>query len=370
MKHNQPLHCLHIAALCMSIPALVSTAFASDAALYLDGRLRVVGAPVEGARVVVYLDARPSQVITADISHFELRLELQRSYLLSFEREGCITKQLRFDTHVPAADLANAPFTFPFKVTLQRSDDGSTLRYAGPVGFIRYFEEGGDFGYDRDYAMLRDPVDADAPGPLPLPLLVLDPPNPVTFVPLQLAEAGPDASASTGNTAGAVRPARRMVEAFVDPTLALGDLVGAIALDPRPIVITLPRTGSGRRMVAPFVDPSASAGLISFPEKRSILPKPKPAPTLLHPSTGAERRSIVPRMRLPQVASAPTICYPEGRMEEVIKERLRVTRVVRLTSHGHTTEYRRVSHRYGPVYYFKNGISCGGSTYEAGINGR
>src|SRR5436189_56048 len=52
----------------------------------------------------------------------------------------------------------HAPFDFPFQVTLEPRPDGQRFEYAGPVGYIRYYPERKDFGYDTDYSRKADPI--------------------------------------------------------------------------------------------------------------------------------------------------------------------------------------------------------------------
>lgn len=337
---------LRSATIRLGLPLLTAAGGGTDHGLYLDGRLRVVGEPLEGARLTVYRDDKPMQVLTNDLERIELRLDLQRTYLLSFDHPGCITKQLYFDTRVPVEDLDGAPFTFFFKVTLEQlTAEGSTLRYAGPVGFIRFYPEVGDFDYDRDYRMLRDEEVADAAvldvDALPLeakevvmPEVAQRPVDPAGIEALsaQVMEARMSGEAPPAGEAMPVKRERRMVAAFVDPTLALGELVGKArtrALNAAPTV-RVRAGGEGRAVHAHY----AAAGSM-------------PVPTYL-----------------------PAVQKPDGREEEVIVEKLRVTRIVRITTNGHTTEYRHVTHRYGMNFYFKDGISCSAHTHARGSRER
>jgi hypothetical protein len=52
------------------------------------------------------------------------------------------------------------------------------------------------------------------------------------------------------------------------------------------------------------------------------------------------------------------------REERLIVEPTRVTTVVHIRQAGEQVEYRRVAHRFGPVYFFKNGLSCTARQYE------
>ncbi len=337
---------LRSATIRLGLPLLTATGGGTDHGLYLDGRLRVVGEPFEGARLVVYRDDKAMQVMTNDLERIELRLDLQRTYRLSFEHPGCITKQLFFDTRVPDEDLDGAPFTFFFKVTLEQlTAEGSTLRYAGPVGSVRYYPELGDFDYDRDYRMLRDEALAEAavfdPDTLPLEAKEVAMPDgayrPVDPAPIEamstpVMEARMSEEASPASEAMPAKRDRRMVAAFVDPTLALGELAGkarAQGLNAAPTVRVRTR-GEGHAVHAH------------------------------HAAAGS----------MPVAAALPAARQPDGREEEVIVEKLRVTRIVRITSQGHTTEYRHVTHRYGMNFYFKDGISCSAHTHARGSRER
>ncbi len=125
----------------------------TDAALYIHGRFHVQGGSLEGARVTISRGARTMEVLTDDIRRISLRLDLQSTWTISFEREGCLTKQLFFDTRMSDEALANAPFIFRFTVTLEPVPSLIDVHYIGPVGYVRFYSGAGDFSYDTDYRM-------------------------------------------------------------------------------------------------------------------------------------------------------------------------------------------------------------------------
>lgn len=155
---NSPLRIAAAQLLRVLMPMVVHAAPAGPG-LVVDGRVRVVGGGIENASMVVERDGSIIAIHTTGLDRFELPLELQRIYLLTFQHPGCIEKQLLFDTHVPDALQPLAPFSFPFKVTLEPRTDKSDLHYAGPVGFVRFHAAARDFNYDRDYTMVRDGLD-------------------------------------------------------------------------------------------------------------------------------------------------------------------------------------------------------------------
>ncbi|MBK8497994.1 MAG: hypothetical protein IPL52_04050 [Flavobacteriales bacterium] len=53
-----------------------------------------------------------------------------------------------------------------------------------------------------------------------------------------------------------------------------------------------------------------------------------------------------------------------NRSEDLVVDGGKVTTIVRLESEGKTTEYRRVYHKWGGVFYFKDGATCTQQVYE------
>ncbi len=317
---------------------------ASVNVLNIDGIMRVSGMPLEGMRIVVLPQDGEIQVLTRNVFHLNMSLELQTTYLLAFERPGCVTKQLYFDTHVPEEYLERAPFDFPFKVTLEAPPKGRSFEYAGPVGNIHFDERHKDFAYDTDYSLI-----------------------------------GSDALVA------------RMREA--EERLPLVTMGGERQSGPSRVEPMEVRTGTSR------------PGMDAFPV---LVPTGLSAPALLHPPGSVDRASTIARMaphgtriarapvrmelkkvdapvwrvsptvRVTRVVSVvapsstmnaakadPAPSLP-GRDEQLIVERNRVTTVVRITQDDHTLEYRRVAQRYGAVFYFKNGLNCDALTYERG----
>jgi hypothetical protein len=135
---------------------LFCTAFGSRGELKADGTLRTRGVREGELRVTVMPLNAPAYTLPIGSTRFVLELELDNSFVVTFEQAGCITKQLYFDTTVPA-DLQGGSFTFPFQVTLDKRDEKHAFAYAGPVGFVRYHHQIGDFGFETNYAVLVDP---------------------------------------------------------------------------------------------------------------------------------------------------------------------------------------------------------------------
>ncbi len=132
------------------------------------GKLRVDGGSVDGCRVVVYRNGVKVRTVTDDMRKFSMPLDLNQNYILSFEKDGFVTKKLSFDTHAPATAVQNGLLPFDFVVSLFKQYDGvNTVVFNQPVGVIRYSAELRDFDYDTDYtksiqSALKDVEDAVA----------------------------------------------------------------------------------------------------------------------------------------------------------------------------------------------------------------
>ncbi len=349
MKTPASLRIRTLIALIAIIPFHFSLIAGNDNALRIDGILRTPGNSLDGAQVSVLRDARPVTVLTEGLGRFSMRLDLQHTYLLTFEREGCITKQLYFDTRVPAAELVNAPFTFPFKVTLEDRSPESNARYVGPVGFVRYDRALKDFDYDKNYDMLQD--------------LIVDPTTyaivpaaPVPPLKLAIMTQRPRLDERI-STVEAITPEKILASTMIDRTIAEPIMIASI-----PGAQTIIRL---RRMAQPFIDATLAedeansgmaftamhANLRGRNTVRIAVAKPKRA---WHDEAHRKGTSFF--------TSAPAL--PDGRTEDLIVDRLRVTTIIHITTNGHTKEYRRVSHRYGQVFFFADGLPCSSQAFE------
>lgn len=310
---------------------------ANTAQLHLDGIVIVKQLPLDGTKVIVVDREGPSTVITRDLRHFSLPLDLDRTYLLSFEREGCVTKQLLFDTKVPERYMASAPFSFPFQVTLEQPPADAPFAYAGPVGFVRFYDDIKDFGYDTDYSIARDAVLVQR---------------------LDLAREGASPAPATAQTLKAA-PLPAPVPSADAPQGAFEELAPTLTEVP-PLVHN---TGNTSATVAPLQHvPIARPA--SLPRS---MPKPAPAPLAAPaaPPLTSSSALLASPTTAQRTAPAARVLDDQARSEQLIVEPRRVTTVIRLTQNGHTTEYRRVAHDYGAVYFFRNGESCAEYTFNA-----
>ncbi|MFZ1658256.1 MAG: hypothetical protein WAT61_05540, partial [Flavobacteriales bacterium] len=92
--------------------------------LTVSGKLRVDGGNLDDCKLVVYKDGEKQRTLTADLKDFKLDLDLGANYILSFEKNGFVTKKLSFNTNVPAA-MGTTPFMpFTFIVSIFKQYEG------------------------------------------------------------------------------------------------------------------------------------------------------------------------------------------------------------------------------------------------------
>jgi len=84
--------------------------------------------------------------------NMKLRLEYGSEYLLSFGKEGYITKQILLNTSLPEGIDSTALEPYKIGVRIFKQYEGvNIVIYNQPVGFIHFIPEDEGFGYDTDY---------------------------------------------------------------------------------------------------------------------------------------------------------------------------------------------------------------------------
>ncbi len=312
-------------------PVLAVSAVTTSLELQVDGMLRIKGGSLEGAQAIIVSDDAEGMMIEGGLAHFVRALQLQTRYLFSFEREGCVTKQILFDTNVPMGYLSDAPFNFPFEVTLERPPTGTTFEYAGPVGFVRFMPELADFGYDTDYSIKRDPMlfermrefrDKDAS-------LVAAPVRGI-IIGSPLAEVSPSHDPSDDDSATTPTPSA----------------------------------------VPPLVHPTDEEAMMPVPVREEIPMRIVDKPVRVAVMAVAKSASAVVRIKaMPPAPTQRALSTVSGdsREEQLIVEPRSVTTIVRITHAGSIVELRRVAHLYGAVFYFQGGQSCTERQYAVGV---
>jgi hypothetical protein len=292
-----------------------------NAHLNVDGKVKVKGASMDGARMLMVNASGHVLVMERGLEHFTVPMDYNASYLLSFERPGCVTKQVLFDTSLPFSESLEEQRSFLFEVTLMAPPEGQQFTYAGPVAQVHYVASIHDFGYDTDYRVKTPPVLLEH---------------------MARAQAGE-------------RPARDravVVEPMKEPvnTPATSTEPERHAEREMPLVH---RTGAGpavRAAPAPAVVPAIEV-------KRMVKPAPPPPPV----------QAKAPAAEVVAPAPVATADKVQGRKDEVLVEPLRVTHIARIRQGDRITEYRRVETRYGQVYYFRDGGPVPANTYYTAV---
>lgn len=299
---------------------------AETAALHLDGILRVKELSMDQARVVVVSNGGYRHVITEGLAHFSLQIDLQRSYLISFERPGCISKQLLFNTTVPDDCVHEGGFYFPFQVTLEPAMHGERVRFAGPVGYVRFDMDKEDFGYSTDYRIAKDEqlvaqleevrsslAENAQEGSAPLSAV------PLTDGAQQQSGPGGNANAmgSTAPTLSQVPPMVHVLETVCNTTINR----------------LLPRMPEVACQIADpaLLQPASAIGPTE--------------PAWLRQSEAPEAGAKVVR-------------------KQVDAEKLRVVTTVLVEDHGRAEEFKRVASYYGGVTYFCRSSPCSEFTFN------
>ncbi|MEO8067852.1 MAG: hypothetical protein ABI599_09190 [Flavobacteriales bacterium] len=310
--------------------------------LNADGLLRVRGADLSSATITVVPRGAAAYSLPVGTKDFTLSLPLDDTYLISFERPGCPTKQVYFDTTVPAGEHAEE-FHFPFIVTLQHMEEERMFVYEGPVGFVRYQNTVVDFGYETRYLVKVDEElhermqQLQATGVDPKVLVHMSSAMVVDRSRDGLSATSVPASLGEGIEAPNVSEVPAMVNATsVMKVVAEEPAIIASPVDEAPARFVVPPTEA---LVEPSVQPV-------------VLPLPVPIVNkgLVVISMPA---SVVNKERV--VAPAASMPMARERNEETIVEQHRVTHIVRFTRpNGSVEEFREVKHAYGAVFYFRN----------------
>lgn len=350
MNIHSPI--LRMACLLALAFGLGGAASAARGTLHLDGILQIRGGAASSARIVVLPTGGMPYAMDNVSGRFKMSLPLDGTYLLSFEREGLVTKQVYFDTSVPL-DKFESELSFLFKVTLFSFGKNDVYEYAGPVGFVHYDAGKADFDYETDYTL--------KPG---MPMF-----KRITTLMAQMEDRGTDglpkavvvsyrASNAPAGSALVVAP-EVPVSSQVERSLpdhaegALIDIrdgtVGDVPEDD-PVREVLPVAQSTTAM---HVEDHASTGI---PVRVVGRAAEKPLEILDNRARSQRRTPNEPQV---DPLSLPT--------EELIVERNRVITVVRVPEGtGHVSEYRRVADRHGMVVHFRDGVQIPEQIYREG----
>ncbi len=318
----------------------------------INGRLKVEGGGLDGCRMVVYKNGEKHRTITSDLQRFSLELELNESFILSFEKPGFVTKKLSFNTRVPATADPTGFRPFEFVVALFKQYDGlNTVVFNQPVGMIRYDAALGDLDYDTDYtksiqsALQAAQQEVEAK---------------------QKEEAGREAEAAKQREREAKEKAKEEARAAKEAKeREKKEPVAAVAPPkPPPAPATPPPPPAEQPKAEPrMAPPPKPARTATIPAPRELTePRKGSAPRMMEEPSRVQP-ALAHSMEEPRPKFEPTPA-PVIRHQDVIVRPNEVITVIKLEEGERVTEYRRVARKYSGIYFFKNGVSCTQLTYE------
>jgi len=114
--------------------------------------MRVEGGDLREASISIEKNGNIVESISAGNGTFSISLDFNSQYILSFEKNGFVSKKLSFDTHAPSEGVEDGFHPFDFTISLfKQYDDVNIVVFNQPVGVIKYYETIDDFDYDTDY---------------------------------------------------------------------------------------------------------------------------------------------------------------------------------------------------------------------------
>ncbi|MBK7752189.1 MAG: hypothetical protein IPI41_06155 [Flavobacteriales bacterium] len=346
----RPAYCLLPLVLLVCGPVLAQRKFT------ITGRVKVEGGGLENTRMVIYKNGEKDRTVNSGLSKFVVDLDFNASYVMSFEKDGFVTKKLVFETKAPAEAVSNGFAPFEFAVSLfKQYDDVNIVMFNQPVGIIRYEPEMDDFNYDTDYtksiqSQLQEVMEQ------------------VVEKQKEEEEKNKELEKQAAETAKA--KAKADAEAAKQAAVFAKQEEERKAAEVRQAeeerkAAEARQAEEARKIAQPKKEeappPKPPAPVMAKEEK----PKPPPPPKPLRNSISAQvvegsdgRRSIVAaageEARPELQVSVPEVV----RQEELIVETNKVVTLIRLEQAGLITEFRRIAHKWGGVFYFKNGDSC------------
>lgn len=352
----------------------------------VNGRMKVEGSDVTAARVVVYKDGKKERSITSGLSKFTLDLDINADYVLSFEKDGFVAKKVSFNTKAPAEAVANGFTPFDFAVSLfKQYDDINIVVFNQPVGIIRYDEKTGDFDYDTDYTKSIQ--------------------SQLQQVLAQVAEKQKEeAEAAKANEGRSAEEARNKAKAEAEATKqaaakAKADAEAQKMADAQAKAAEKQKLEEQKKAEAqkpepkpkPVAeakkpDPVPAEKPAEKPVEKKEVPRPLPPPqpparnalasNAISGSDGRKTIAAIVREEPSRVAQAKAVAgeeqrpkeirekYPIVMNEEVLVEPSRITKIVSVSERDRSDEYRKVTHKWGGTFYFKNGATCTQEQFE------
>jgi len=395
MRHEFPIPRLLLALITL---VLLPAVILGQTKFTVNGRVKIEGGDIEGSRVVVYKNGAKERTITVGLNKFSLDLEINQSYIMSFEKDGFVAKKISFNTKAPAEAVPNGFTPFDFAVSLfKQYDDINLVVFNQPVGIIHYDSKLGDFDYDTDYTKsiqsqleeVLQKVDEkqkqEEVAAKEEQALAVETAKAVAKAEVQAkkdAEVQAKAAEKQKEEARKLEDTRLAEERKTAQKLELEQkekeaAKPQIAEKPAEKPVEKPKADPKPELVAP--PPPVVA--------KAKIPMPKPQINTLasKPNAGEDSRRSVPMGMAEEtspIAMAKVNVKEEERVEESIEqpellrnEELivgsnRVTTVLKVTVGDHVDEYRKVVHKWGGQYCFKNGITCSQLQYDSAASGQ
>lgn len=363
----------------------------SGAQFTINGRLKIDGGDINGARLVVYRNGQKERTVTTNLNKFSMDLQLNSNYILSFEKDGFVSKKLSFNTSVPPEAAATQFTPFDYAVSLfKQYDDLNMIVFNQPVGIIRYEPSMGDFDYDTDYtrsiqSQLQQALDAVAQKQKEEAENAAAEARRKAAEEKELAKKNEEAAKLAAAKAKADAEAAKLAEAKAKADAeALTKAEAKARAEEKAKTEALAREqakkAEGTKLaetpkkekVETKVPPKAPAPIAPVaavqqaPIRKQVTIKERVnGPTLAQMNSGGDQRRstsvITHQEERPAVESVP---IGTDRKEELFVEPNKVTTVVQITAGDVVTEYRKVIHKWGSTFYFKNGEACTQLIYE------
>jgi hypothetical protein len=139
---------------------------------------------LENSLITITKGGATYRVIDPSKGKYNVDLDLNAEFTMTFTKPGHITKAIVVDTHVPK-DREQSEFAkFEAIVELFKQPEDEIITYSQPVGKISYSFNGGDFDFDHDYtATAQAQIKKDEEHPKPAPKPPTPAPRPVTTPP-------------------------------------------------------------------------------------------------------------------------------------------------------------------------------------------
>jgi len=370
--------------LCLAI--LVPAMLSAQGRFTVNGRLKIEGGDLSSSRMVVYKNGVKERTLSTGLNKFSLDLELNANYIVSFEKDGYVAKKVSFNTNAPAEAIASGFTPFDFAVSLfKQYDDINIVVFNQPVGIIRYDDKTGDFDYDTDYTK-------SIQSQLQQVLTQVEQKQKEESVneKERAAQEAAAAKAKAKEEADAAKQAAAKAKADAEAQReaeALAKVEEKKAEEQKKAEEKKRQEQLATSPPPPVKekDPESVVAEQRKPEPKVEPVVKKPEPQVVN-AIGSKavtnedgRRSVDPIVQEEEnrVAMAKVVVKEESpvrpavvelevfRKEELVVEPSRVTTVVTITTGERFDEYRKVTHKWGGLYYFKNGAACSKEVFDS-----